>query len=57
MATDKMNALCVLKMLQEYSDEDHIMTAKDIQEKLKAVYGISPDRRTLLLVASWAVSV
>ncbi len=47
MATDKMNALCVLKILQEYSDEDHIMTAKDIQEKLKAVYGISPDRRTI----------
>ncbi|MBR5730973.1 MAG: WYL domain-containing protein, partial [Firmicutes bacterium] len=47
MTTDKMNALCILRILEEYSDEDHIMTARDIQEKLKAVYDICPDRRTI----------
>ena len=47
MVTDKANILCVLKTLEEYSDEDHILSVKEIQEKLKANYGSAPDRRTV----------
>ena len=47
MITDKANMLCILKILQEYSDEEHILTMKEIKEYLEAEYGITPDRRTV----------
>ena len=47
MATDKTNILCVLKILQDYSDEYHILNARQIQEKLKALYDKEVDRRTI----------
>ena len=47
MITNKANALCLLKILEEYSDEDHILTAKEIKEKLEKIYGLSLDRRTI----------
>ena len=47
MATDKSNILCVLRILEDYSDEDHILNAREIQEKMSAIYGTSPDRRTI----------
>ena len=47
MITDKSNMLCILKILEEYSDEDHILSAADIREKLRVLYGREPDRRTV----------
>jgi len=47
MLTDKAYAICILKILEEYSDEDHILQMKDIISKLKTNYDLSPDRRTV----------
>ena len=47
MVTDKSNILCILKVLQEYSDEDNILSIKDIRMHLKNNYDIEPDRRTI----------
>lgn len=45
--TDKAIMLCTLKLLSEYSDEDHILSMKEIREKFNANYGLNPDRRTI----------
>ena len=47
MITDKANMLCILQVLREYSDEAHIMTMKNLREKLESEYDIKPDRRTI----------
>jgi len=47
MASDKTNILCILRILQEYSDESHILNAREIGEKLKSIYGRDVDRRTI----------
>ena len=47
MAESKTNILCILRILQEYSDENHIITAAEISDKLQAEYGRSLDRRTV----------
>lgn len=47
MITDKANMLCLLKVLQEYSDENHILTMREIKERLHNEYDIKPDRRTI----------
>ncbi|MCF0151026.1 MAG: WYL domain-containing transcriptional regulator [Firmicutes bacterium] len=47
MTTDKSNMLCILKILEEYSDEDHILSIKELLEKMKLLYGRNTDRRTV----------
>ena len=47
MVTDKSSILCVLKILEDWTDESHIFTATDIQEKLSSIYGKKADRRTV----------
>ncbi len=47
MITDKANMLCILQVLKEYSDEAHIMTMKELRERLNDEYDIKPDRRTI----------
>lgn len=47
MVTDKSNMLCILHILEEYSDEDHILTMKDILEKMMSLYDRKVDRRTV----------
>ena len=47
MISDKSNIICILRILEEWSDEDHILSTKDIQEKMRAGYGAEPDRRTI----------
>lgn len=47
MLTEKANILCILDILKEYSDQDHILSVSDILKKLKAIYGIEADRRTV----------
>jgi predicted DNA-binding transcriptional regulator YafY len=45
--SDKTNAICLLKILEEYSDERHILPMRELIAKLNAQYGINPDRRTV----------
>lgn len=47
MLTEKANAICLLKVLAEYSDEKHILPMREIISKMKQDYGIAPDRRTI----------
>lgn len=47
MITDKANMLCILQILKEYSDESHILSMKELRQKLQNEYDIKPDRRTV----------
>lgn len=47
MLTEKSYVLCILEILMKYSDPDHILTSKDILEKMKTIYDIEADRRTV----------
>lgn len=47
MAESKSTVLCVLKILEKYSDENHILSIKDINKYLKFKYEFEIDRRTL----------
>lgn len=47
MFTEKANALCILAILKEDSDENHILGMKDIIGKMATVYGLKVDRRTV----------
>lgn len=47
MLTEKAITICLLEVLQEYSDEKHILTMGEIISKLSAQYGLKPDRRTI----------
>jgi predicted DNA-binding transcriptional regulator YafY len=47
MLAEKTYILCILSILQKYSDADHILTIKDILNKMKSIYGIELDRRTV----------
>ena len=47
MVTDKANILCILKILEDYTDESHILNAREIQEKLKSIFDKTADRRTI----------
>lgn len=47
MVTDRANAICLLEILKEYSDEDNILQMKDIISKMNIIYDINPDRRTI----------
>lgn len=47
MANSRLNALYVLKILYDYSDEEHILSNSDIAKKIEKIYGQSLDRRTI----------
>ena len=47
MAEKKHSALALLDILVTYSDEDHILTTKQLQEHLKNLYDLDIERRTL----------
>ncbi|MCQ2553060.1 MAG: WYL domain-containing protein [Clostridia bacterium] len=47
VTSDKSNMLCILKVLQEYSDENNILTVKDIIGKMSVLYDRKVDRRTI----------
>lgn len=46
MAEKKHSELYILKILTEYTDENHILSRREIQDILKEKYGIELDRRT-----------
>lgn len=45
--TNRANTICLLEILKEYSDADHIMQMQEIIAKMKAVYSLEVDRRTV----------
>ena len=47
MLTNKSNIICILQILKEYSDAEHILQMKDIISKMNNIYGMSVDRRTV----------
>ena len=47
MAEKKYSALALLEILINYSDEDHILSAKEIQTHLINEYGLDLERRTI----------
>jgi len=47
MLTEKTYILCILKILETYSDADHILTMKEMLSKLKSIYNVEVDRRTI----------
>lgn len=47
MLTEKAIAICLLEILKEYSDANHILSMGQIVEKINLQYGLKPDRRTI----------
>lgn len=47
MLTEKAYILCILSVLQKYSDADHILTIKKFSEILESNFDIKVDRRTI----------
>lgn len=47
MLTERANAICLLRILQDYSDAEHILPMREIISKLRAVYDLTVDRRTV----------
>ncbi len=47
MLSSKNSILCILDILEKYSDENHILNATDIQKYLKNNYELEVDRRTI----------
>lgn len=47
MLTDKAIAICLLEVMREYSDENHILSMGEITSKINQLYGMKPDRRTI----------
>ena len=47
MLTDKANTICLLHILREYSDADHILPMREIIGKFSTLYGLTVDRRTV----------
>ena len=45
--TDKANTICLYKILERYSDEEHVLTMREIIERFKSDYGMKIDRRTV----------
>ena len=47
MLTEKANAICLLDILKEYSDSEHILPMREIIAKMQSLYGVKIDRRTV----------
>ena len=47
MAEKKQSNMLLLNILKEYSDENHILSTKDLQKLLEAKYGVILERRTI----------
>lgn len=47
MISSKATILCVYEILKKYSDENHIISAEKIREKLKLIYDVDMERRAI----------
>lgn len=57
MMTDRANAICLLEILREYSDEEHILAMRDLIQKMNALYDLKPDRRTVYSAISLLIDL
>ncbi len=57
MLTDRANAICLLEILKEYSDEQHILRMRDIISKMNNIYALKPDRRTVYSAVSLPINM
>lgn len=47
MIAQKATILCVYEILKKYTDENHIISAEKIREKLKLIYDVDMERRAI----------
>lgn len=47
MIAQKATILCLYEVLKKYSDENHILSADKIREKLKIIYNVDMERRAI----------
>ena len=47
MISQKATILCIYEVLKKYSDENHIISAEKIREKLKVIYDVDMERRAI----------
>ena len=47
MAASKANILYILEILKEYSDAEHVLQMHDLISKMKSLYSVEVDRRTV----------
>lgn len=47
MISQKATVLCVYEILKKYSDENHIISAEKIRERLKIIYDVDMERRAI----------
>lgn len=47
MISQKATVLCVYEILKKYSDENHIISAEKIRERLKVIYDVDMERRAI----------
>ena len=47
MAEKKQSNMLLLDILKKYSDQDHILSTKDLQKHLETQYGVNLERRTI----------
>lgn len=57
MLSEKAYAICLLEILQEYSDAEHILPMREIIAKMQVIYGIKPDRRTIYAAAALLIGL
>lgn len=57
MMTDRANAICLLEILREYSDEEHTLAMRDLIQKMNALYDLKPDRRTVYSAISLLIDL
>ena len=57
MLSEKAYALCLLEILQEHSDAEHILPMREIIAKMQVIYGIRPDRRTIYAAAALLIGL
>lgn len=47
MIAQKATILCLYEVLKKYTDENHILSAEKIREKLKVIYDVDMERRAI----------
>jgi predicted DNA-binding transcriptional regulator YafY len=47
MLTDRANTICLLNILREHSDEEHILSMGEIIAMMDSEYGLSTERKTI----------
>ena len=57
MLTEKANVICLLEVLKEYSDAEHILPMREIIAKMQSLYGIKIDRRTVYSAAALLIEL